>query len=275
MLTLLVTSGAKAQGRNSVSVRVPLGAAARYGLLSGGALTANTPVWASGNAGGITVSASVRATDSVVVGGSRLTRALADLQTARSYVAGLTGQAVSGNLGGQTLGEGVYAVSGAATCAVGAKFILSGDSASVVVLRIGSNLAFEAGSSLVLNGVLPEHVYWSVEGVTRFATESGFCGILLGRGTVSCSAAPTGYSALLTASAVSLTDAVSGYPYTPPFRSVFQLQHSLRQSTVTCSYVPQAFNLVDDGSFECPTDGICPTVSNQGSPIDYWKSQVY
>jgi hypothetical protein len=148
------------------SIQVPLGAAASYGLLSGSTIQVNGSAHALGKAGaassiapGITASQGVFAQAGNTVG-----TALADLQTAKNYCAAQSASAISSTLAGQTLGAGVYSIAGNATLGSAGRLTIVGDTATVVVINVTGSLTFATHSGVMLQGVLPYHLFWNVGG---------------------------------------------------------------------------------------------------------------
>ncbi len=272
-------------------IPVPLGAAAQYGLLSGDSLRTNTTATALGRAGGLPATAGIHATDTVFAqGGGNVAQALTDLQAARNYCAGLLGQTINAELGGQTLGGGTYTVASAATCSANTTLTLTGDSATVVVLRVGGNLSFGPGCRVVLNGVWAEHVFWSVGGDVAFAAYADVSGVLLAGGGIRSQGVQYGRRGLLAAGKVRLNglDDLRG---TALFYSVQYLAAS--RSGIPCMVQPGPVstgceNKVTNGGFEdyrrCPrsyanivplsvgTSDVCGFYSPGNGTPDYFNA---
>lgn len=236
---------------------MPLGAAARYGLLSGDSINANSAVFVSGRAGGAVVAANVRPADSVFTTGSNLTQARAALQAARSYCAGLTGQAISGSLGGQTLSSGVYTINGDAICAGTSTLTLIGDSTSVVVVNVSGNATFYSNCRVTLQGIRPHHVYWNINGNVLFADQADASGLILGGSSIALQGVQYGIRQLLATQQVSLANlnaSVGSSTFYAP--AVLASAFSQGPCPPRLLPVPACGNLVTNGDFEnfprCP-----------------------
>ena len=271
VLALLLSCGtAWAQSATATPIRVPLGAAARYGLLSGDSIITDRAASVVGKAGAYAMPTWIRANDSLFAnGGNRVTQALNDLQTARNYCTGLSGQSTNGLLGNQTLGSGVFTVTGSATCATGTTLTINGDSSSRVVLVISGNLTFAAGSNIVLNGIRPEHLFWCIGGNVSSAV--AIPGIFMTAGNVVMQWGLVGHCAVL-----SLGKIVLAPPANFGLTATFYAEHSAVALTVlptpVCTFAPQACNMIQDGSFECPS--ACPQGAGYGFGATYWGNAV-
>ncbi len=95
---------------------------------------------------------------------------------------GLTGE----NLGGMTLGEGVYCSTG--DLDLTGTLTLVGDASTVIIIQITGALTVDVGSQVVLSGVLPENVYF-VEGFSAsLGAGSQFQGNIIGETSIVLSA---------------------------------------------------------------------------------------
>ncbi len=195
------------------SSSIPLGTAASFGLLSGGALTvsASAPgVHVLGVVGATSGFSGALAADSGAYwpGGapsSVTTTALADLAEARAICTALPAQQPLENLTTQTLTAGTYALSGNVTMATDARLQLTGDSTSRFVFNISGGLTINPGAMVVLDGIRPGQVFWNVTGALTAAGPTSLAGIVLGGGSVTLNGVWAGYGAVLTSGNINLT----------------------------------------------------------------------
>lgn len=121
-------------------------------------------------------------------------QAHADLVDAYAAVAAqpVSEAAITGNLGGQTLGPGVHA-SGATIAVTGTLTLDAGSNPSAVfVLRAGSTLDSAAASKVVLTGGAQAcNVYWQVGTSATLAANSEFSGTILATGSLTLGAGMT------------------------------------------------------------------------------------
>ncbi len=192
----------------------PLGAAAGYGLLSGGGIQAANGLRVFGKAGASqTVSSTVTATNGVLNNGADpLPQALSSAQQARTWCATQTGQTPLPTLAGQSLPAGTYATAGGITLAPGQVLTLTGDTSSRYVFNIGGSLTLQAGSRLNLGQVLPHHVYWHVQGNLTAAAYASWGGVVLTDGAASFAGDFYGRLAVLAGGGITLAsrDVASG-----------------------------------------------------------------
>lgn len=121
-------------------------------------------------------------------------QAHADLIDAYAAVAAqpVSEPAITGDLGGQTLGPGVHASS--ATLAVTGTLTLDaqGDPNAIFILRAGSTLGSAASSQVVLEGGAQAcNVYWQVGTSATLAAASQFSGTILATGSLTLGAGMT------------------------------------------------------------------------------------
>jgi len=114
---------------------------------------------------------------------SRLTTAVYDMQTAYTNAAGRRAGATGlggGNLGGLTLGPGVYKWGTSVT--VPTNLTLDGDSYSVWIFQIAQNLTLADGKAVILSGhAQAQNIFWQVAGKVDLGTTSHFEGIILSK----------------------------------------------------------------------------------------------
>ncbi|OJV29189.1 MAG: hypothetical protein BGO32_07805 [Bacteroidetes bacterium 37-13] len=155
-----------------------LGSAVRFGLLAGDSIRATDTVKVFGNAGALNAINSKVMADSVFVSGTKITVALSDINTAQAFMAAQSGTSISGLLGGQTLNAGVYTISGDAV--LSDTLTLQGDTGSVFIFNIGSNLNIDSHAVIYAKGkVNAKNIYWNVAGNVTIGSNSFFSGIVI------------------------------------------------------------------------------------------------
>ena len=114
---------------------------------------------------------------------SRLTIAVEDMQTAYTNAAGRRAGATGlggGNIGGLTLGPGVYKWGTGVT--IPTNLTLDGDSYSVWIFQIAQNLTLADGKAVILSGhAQAQNIFWQVAGKVDLGTTSHFEGIILSK----------------------------------------------------------------------------------------------
>jgi len=274
LLCLLLKVPLPTTAQTAPPAQTLLGAAAEYGLLSGGSIQANCVAQAQGKAGAAqSIAATIYATDTTLAqGGGNVSQALTDLQAARAYYSGLASQPLSGVLGGQ-LGSGVYSVAGNATLATGSILTISGDSSTQVVIRVSGSLTFAANSAVVLNGVRPEHVIWSVGQQLSIQEYTATSGVMLVGGAATIQGWQSGRRTVHAQGTVSLSNLGGIGSHNTFFRPGPHPNPGPIINPPSCNYTPQACNLVQDGSFECLLG--CPGITVAGDLIAnlsaYWR----
>jgi type VI secretion system secreted protein VgrG len=139
------------------------------GVFGGSAITGFPP-------GIVTAPNSIHAADAVAM------QAQIDLTTAYNVAAGLSGVALSGDLGGRTLTPGVYSFSSSAQLTGILTLDDQGDPDAQFVFQIGSTLTTASGSSVVSinGGAMPGcDVYWQVGSSATLGTGTAFEGHIL------------------------------------------------------------------------------------------------
>lgn len=235
--------------------QVPLGAAARYALLSGGTIQANCVVRALGRVGAadtLHVPALYVSDTSFALGGGNVSQALTDLAAARSYCSNLSSTSIT-TLAGQQFGGGVYSITGNATLASGDTLTLVGDTSTVVIFNISGSLTFASNSVVRLRGVQPRKVFWNIGQQLGLAGRAEISGVLMAGGAVSAQGTQTGRHAVLSVAGINLTYLL--------YRGEGNLFVALVPGPgdnpdppvvpPPVTYTPQNCNLVQDGSFEC------------------------
>jgi len=194
--------GAFALGNITITIPtvadIDLGTATDFSLLAGNEIQAVNPILAIGNAGAITaISDSVFASDSLFVPNDPVVQqAIADLTQAIMVAEAIPGTALSGILGGQSVGEGVYDITGNAGLA--GTLTLTGDAASIYVFRIDDTLSVDSNAILAMGNVRPENVYWlTLNSPVSIGRNTNFSGIVMARGNILSSSPNSGSLALL------------------------------------------------------------------------------
>jgi hypothetical protein len=112
-----------------------------------------------------------------------LTKAIRDMETAYTNAAGRRAGSTgvgAGNIGGHTLGPGVYKWGTGVT--IPSDVTLEGDSYSVWIFQIAGNLTLSDGKSVILSGdAQAQNIFWQVAGKVVLGTTSHFEGIILSK----------------------------------------------------------------------------------------------
>ncbi len=101
------------------------------------------------------------------------------MEAAYTDAAGRTGGIpIGGNIGGMTLGPGVYTTT--SDLIIPTDVILSGNSSDVWIFQIGGTLSISSAKKVILSGgAQASNVFWQVSGVTTLGTYSIFNGNIL------------------------------------------------------------------------------------------------
>jgi hypothetical protein len=92
--------------------------------------------------------------------------------------------ALTGDLAGQTISQGVY-TSGTAAISLSTSLTLTGSDTSTFIIQVGGALSTAATSIIVLNGVLAKNVFWIVTGAVSLGAGSTFKGSIISAGALS------------------------------------------------------------------------------------------
>ncbi len=273
---LLLHGGWCARGQSAP--QVPLGSAARYGLLSATRLitpasATAAPVQVLGQAGASQdIGPLLAATAGRFAQGSgTVPQALADLQRAQNHCLDLSQRAatqLSGSLASRSLGGGVYTCPGNADLGSGGTLTLVGDTGTVVIINVAGDLTLHANSHLALSGVRPQHLFWNVGGSLRVANGAAFAGVALLAGPATLEGSWFGAGAILSQQAISLLGSsalVGSNKFYAPLRPTFNCS-----PTNSCSFNRPGSELVRDGSFELAR--CCPTISGG---LEAWSGGAY
>ncbi len=179
---MLVSLTGSAQAATAVS----LGTADAFVVLAGSGITNTGPTTLNGDMGTyptltITGSSSITITGTNHAGDAVTQGAKTDLVTAYNSAAGQTStNAISGDLGGQTLVPGVYTSSSSIGLTGALTLNAGGDADSVFIFQAGSTLTTASGSSVVLtNGAQACNVFWQVGSSATLGTSSSFIGTII------------------------------------------------------------------------------------------------
>lgn len=179
---VLVSLSGSAQAASAVS----LGTANSFVVLAGSGITNTGPTTLNGDMGTyptttITGSSTITITGTNNAGNGVTQSAKTDLVTAYNSAAGQTStNAISGDLGGQTLIAGVYTSS--SSIGITGALTLNGanNPDAVFVFQAGSSLTTASGSSVVLtNGAQACNVFWQVGSSATLGTGSSFRGTII------------------------------------------------------------------------------------------------
>ncbi|MEO5975462.1 MAG: ice-binding family protein [Ilumatobacteraceae bacterium] len=173
-------------GDVKAATAVGLGTADSFVVLAGSGITNTGATTLNGDMGTfptltITGSSTITITGTNHGGDSVTQSAKTDLVTAYNSAAGQTStNAISGDLGGQTLVGGVYTSSSSIGVTGALTLNGGGDANSVFIFQAGSTLTTASGSSVVLtNGAQACNVFWQVGSSATLGTGSSFVGTII------------------------------------------------------------------------------------------------
>ena len=136
----------------------------------------------------------------------KLTTAIHDMQAAYTNAAGRSAGSTGlggGNIGGLTLGPGVYKWGTSVT--IPSNVTLSGDSYSVWIFQISQNLSLADGKAIILSGnAQAQNIFWQVAGQVNLGTTSHFEGIVLSKTLIAVNTGASVNGRLLAQTAVTL-----------------------------------------------------------------------
>jgi hypothetical protein len=117
------------------------------------------------------------------VGNATSAQGMADLTTAYNDAAGRTQApvSVSGNIGGQTLGPGLYKSTSSLSISSGDLTLdAKGDGNAVFIFQMASTLTTTSGRKVILSGgAKSSNVYWQVGSSATLGTTSEFKGTIM------------------------------------------------------------------------------------------------
>jgi hypothetical protein len=110
-----------------------------------------------------------------------MTTAISDMERAFTDAAGRAPGVTelgAGNIGGMTLGAGVYRWG--TGLLVPTDVTLTGSATDVWIFQVAQNLTFASGAKIVLaGGALPKNVFWQVAGLVELGTTAHCEGVVL------------------------------------------------------------------------------------------------
>jgi hypothetical protein len=152
------------------------------------------------------VTGKVYASDYTAPTPSNLTTAIGDMKLAFTDAAGRAPDATelgAGNIGGMTLGRGVYKWSSGLL--IPTSVTLDGSATDVWIFQIAQGLTVSSGAHVVLSGgAVPKNVYWQVSGAVTLGTTSQFEGVILGMTSIALQTGASIGGRLLAQKAVSI-----------------------------------------------------------------------
>lgn len=163
---------------------VSLGSASTYGVLAGSTVTSTGATKITGDLGlspGTAVTGAPTVTGTVHAGDAAAAKAQTDLTAAYIDAAGRAAGAVtvSGNIGGQTLGPGIYRSASSLEVSSG-DLTLAGDANAVWIFQMGSTLVTTVGRRVLLSGgAQAANVFWQVGSSATIGAGSEFKGTIM------------------------------------------------------------------------------------------------
>jgi hypothetical protein len=152
------------------------------------------------------VTGKVYAADYATPTPATLTTAIGDMQTAFTAAAGRAPGVTelgAGNVGGMTLGPGVY--KWGTSLLVPTDVALKGAATDVWVFEIGQDLTLSSGAKVVLSGgALPKNIFWQVAGLVELGTTSHCEGTILSQTAITLRTGASINGRLLAQTAVNL-----------------------------------------------------------------------
>ena len=192
-LSLLQVGVAPANADTCSSTSVPLGTASPYSALGASVTNTGAATLVHGNLG-VSPGAHTGSVVKFIGTGSypakmsldSSTAAMGDVLTAYNCAKDLTtsNSALTGDLAGQTISQGVY-TSGTAAISLSTSLTLTGSDTSTFIIQVGGALSTAATSIIVLNGVLAKNVFWIVTGAVSLGAGSTFKGSIISAGALS------------------------------------------------------------------------------------------
>jgi hypothetical protein len=141
-----------------------------------------------------------------IVAAFKLTTAIHDMQTAYTNAAGRRAGSTglgAGNIGGLTLGPGVY--KWGTSVSIPSNVTLNGDSYSVWIFQIAQDLTLADGTAVILSGnAQPQNIFWQVAGKVTLGTTSHFEGVILSKSLIAMKTGASVNGRLLAQTAVTL-----------------------------------------------------------------------
>jgi hypothetical protein len=152
------------------------------------------------------VTGKVYAADYATPTPSTLTTAVGDMELAFTDAAGRAPDVTefsSGNIGGKTIGPGVYKWSTGVQ--IPADVTLTGNATDVWIFQIAQNLTMSSAAKVLLvGGALPKNVFWQVSGLVDLGTTAHCEGIVLSKTAVTLKTGASIKGRLLAQTAVTI-----------------------------------------------------------------------
>ncbi|MGC2290178.1 MAG: ice-binding family protein [Thermoplasmata archaeon] len=205
-----LSPGTSAQGKNGFALsispnacgqaKIPLGAAGKFTVLAGTTVTNTGPTVVHGNLGLSPGSAVTGFPPGKVTGKiDRADPAAAKAQTAlvAAYTNGMGRTncrvAVAGNIGGETLGPGLYHSSSSLAISSGDLTLTAhGHSGAVFIFQVTSKLTVTSGRHVILaGGALASNIYWVVGSSATLGTTAVVYGDILAHKSISMATGAT------------------------------------------------------------------------------------
>lgn len=175
---------------------VPLGAATSFGVLAATTVTSTGGTLVNGDLGvspGTAVTGSPGVTGTLHLNDAAAVQAQAALAIAYNDAAGRTTGSilVAGNLGGQTLGPGLYTSISSLEISAG-NLTLAGDANAVWIFQMGSTLTTTAGRRVLLSGgAQAANIFWQVGSSATIGANSVLHGNILAAASITMGAGAT------------------------------------------------------------------------------------
>ena len=192
-LSLLQVGVAPANTDTCSSTSLPLGTASSYSALGASVANTGAATLVHGNLGvspgaytGSVVKFIGTGSYPVKMSLDSSTAAMGDVLTAYNCAKALliSNSALTGDLAGQTISQGVY-TSGTAAISLSTSLTLTGSDTSTFIIQVGGALSTAATSIIVLDGVLAKNVFWIVTGAVSLGAGSTFKGSIISAGALS------------------------------------------------------------------------------------------
>ena len=198
IMGLAVAVISASQDATASQAPVPLGSAAKFGVLAATTATSSGATTVNGHLGvspGTAVTGSLKVSGMIHAGGPTAAQAQLDLTTAYNAAAGRTAGAlnVAGNLGGLTLTPGLYKSTSSLEISSGDLTLdARGDTNAVFIFQMASTLTTTSGRQVILTGgAKAANIYWQVGSSATLGTTSVFKGTIMADQSISLTTGAT------------------------------------------------------------------------------------
>jgi len=176
LLTMLVVNIAKSQ--------IPNQSLKFFSVLSVGSIINNNPHTIKGMMGSHGgVSGIYPKADSVLDGSStELTDALTELADFKTYLNTEDGTEIS-ELDGEVT-EGIYTIPSDYETDEDQSIKFVGSSTDIIIINVNGDLILEESTNIILNGILPENIYWNISGTLKIKRRSWVYGTFFTTGEI-------------------------------------------------------------------------------------------